>query len=155
MGFHWRLSGSKSPQVSGTLLSILTDLNNIVVWTVSTRSLISKSFSLCTNPSMTLPSVPITIGFTITFMSHSIFSSLARSRYLSHFRFLSVLPYGQSERQSLLFGRLSFLLTVTRSGHLADIRWSVCVSKAPETFVHFIFKAGFSVAHIPFFVWSN
>ena len=29
--FHWSLSGSKSPQVSRTLLSILTDLNNAVV----------------------------------------------------------------------------------------------------------------------------
>ena len=30
-GFHWRLSDSKSPQVSKTLLSILADLNNYVV----------------------------------------------------------------------------------------------------------------------------
>ena len=32
---HWSLSDSKFPQVSRTLLSILTDLNNAVVWTVS------------------------------------------------------------------------------------------------------------------------
>ena len=37
MVFHWSLSEMKSPQVSMTLLSILTDLNNIVVWMVSTR----------------------------------------------------------------------------------------------------------------------
>ena len=37
MVFHWSLSDSKSPQVSRTLLSILTVLNNAVVWLVSTR----------------------------------------------------------------------------------------------------------------------
>ena len=37
MVFHWSLSDSKSLQVSKTLLSILADLNNVVVWMVSTR----------------------------------------------------------------------------------------------------------------------
>ncbi len=32
---HWSLSDNKSPQVSGTLLSILTVFNNAVVWNVS------------------------------------------------------------------------------------------------------------------------
>ena len=41
--FYWSLSDSKSPQVSRNLLSILADLNNAVVWIVSTRPLISKS----------------------------------------------------------------------------------------------------------------
>ena len=40
---HWSFSDSKSPQVSRTLLSIQADLNNAVVWMVSTRPLISKS----------------------------------------------------------------------------------------------------------------
>ena len=34
MVFHWSLSDNKSPQVSRTLLNILTDLNNAVVWVV-------------------------------------------------------------------------------------------------------------------------
>ena len=66
MVFHWSLSESKSPQVSRTLLSILSDLNNIVVWIVSTHPLISKSFIPCTNPLVTLLSTPITIGISIT-----------------------------------------------------------------------------------------
>ena len=37
MVFHWRLSDNKSRQVSWTLLSILADLTNAVVWTISTR----------------------------------------------------------------------------------------------------------------------
>ena len=50
MVFHWSLNDSKSPQVYRTLLSIRTDLNNTVVWMVSTRSLISESFSPCKKP---------------------------------------------------------------------------------------------------------
>ena len=41
--FQSRLSNIKSPQVSWTLLSILVDLNNAVVWMISTHPLISKS----------------------------------------------------------------------------------------------------------------
>ena len=55
MVFHWSLSDSKSPQVSKTLLSNLADLNNVVVWLVPTRSLISRSSSPFINPSVTVP----------------------------------------------------------------------------------------------------
>ena len=49
MVFYWSLSDSKSPQESRTLLSILADLNNVVVWIVSSRPFISKFSSLdCT-----------------------------------------------------------------------------------------------------------
>ena len=48
MVFHWSLSDSKSPRDSRTLLSILADLNNAVVWMVSTCPLISKSSNSCT-----------------------------------------------------------------------------------------------------------
>ena len=60
---HRSLSGSKSPQVSRALLSILADFNNAVVWMVSTRPLISKSSSPYTNP--------ITISIAVTFIFHS------------------------------------------------------------------------------------
>ena len=43
--FHWSLSDSKYPQVSRTLHSILADLNNAVIWMISTYPLISKSSS--------------------------------------------------------------------------------------------------------------
>ena len=62
MIFYWSLSDNISPYVFGTLLSILTDLNNAVVWMVLTRPLISKSPNPCTNPLLTVPSVSITIG---------------------------------------------------------------------------------------------
>ncbi len=73
MVFHWSLRDSKSPQVSRTLLSILTVLNNVVVWMVSTRSPTSKSSGPFKNPSVTVPKAPITIGIIITFMFHSFF----------------------------------------------------------------------------------
>ena len=62
MVFHWSLSGTKSPQVSRTRLSILAVLSNAVVWIVSTRSPTSKSSRTFNNPLVTVPNAPITIG---------------------------------------------------------------------------------------------
>ena len=98
MVLHLGMSNSKSPQVSRILPSILADLNNAVVWMVCTRPLISKSSSLCINPLVTVPSVPVTIGITVTFMFHN-FSVLNRGLGTYLF-FLSVLPSGQPKRQS-------------------------------------------------------
>ena len=70
MVFHWNLSYSKFSQVSWTLLSILADLNNDVVWMISTRLLISSSSCPFTNPLVTVPSAPITVGITIVFFFH-------------------------------------------------------------------------------------
>ena len=83
--FHWSLSDSKSPHVSRTLSSILAILNNVVVWMASTRPPTSKSSSPFSNPLVTVPNAPITIGKIVTCMFHSFFNSLARSRYLSFF----------------------------------------------------------------------
>ena len=85
MVFHWSLSDIKSPKVSRTLLSILAVLNNAVVWIVSTRPPTSKSSSPLSNPLVTVPKAPITIGIIITCIFHSFFNSLARSRYLFFF----------------------------------------------------------------------
>ena len=85
MVFHRSLSDSKSPQVSRTILSILAVLNNAVVWMVSTRPPTSKSSSPFSNPLVTVPNAPVTIGINFTCMFHSFSSSLARSRYLSFF----------------------------------------------------------------------
>ena len=102
MVFHWSLSDRKSPQVYRTRLRILAVLSNAVVWIVSTRPPISKSSRPFNNSLVTVPKAPITIGTIVTFMFHSFFNSLARSRYLS---FFSLFTPGQQSRQ---FCRYSF-----------------------------------------------
>ena len=92
MVFPWSLSDSKFPQVSRTLLSILTNLNNAVVWMVSTCPLISKSSSSCINPLVTVPRTPITIGIIITFMLRSFqFPSKVQVLLFTFFLFYSVI----------------------------------------------------------------
>ena len=94
MVFRWRLSDSKSPQVSRTLLSILAVFNNAVVWVVSTRPLTSKSSRLFNNPLVTLPKAPVTIGIIVTFMFHSFFQFSSKVEVLislfTFFQFYSV-----------------------------------------------------------------
>ena len=84
-GFSLELSDSKSPQVSRTRRRILAVLSNAVIWIVSTRPLTSKSSRPFNNPLVIVPKAPITIGTIVTFMFHSFFNSLAKSRYLSFF----------------------------------------------------------------------
>ena len=70
MVFHWSLSDWNCSQVSRTLFSILTVLNNAVVWMISTRPT-SKSSSPFNSPLVTVPKAPITIDIIVTFIFHS------------------------------------------------------------------------------------
>ena len=87
MVFRWSLSDSKSPHVSKTLLSILADLSNAVVWVVSARPRISTYSRSFTNSLVTVPSSLFIIGNTVTFMIHNFFGFLARSKYMYLFSF--------------------------------------------------------------------
>ena len=69
LDFKWQ----KVSKCSRTFLSILTDLNNAVVWMISTRPLISKSSSSYHNPLVTIPRAPITNRITVTFMFYRVF----------------------------------------------------------------------------------
>ena len=130
MVFHWRLSNSKSPQVSRTLLSIQAVFNNAVFWMVSTRPPTSKSSRLINKPLVTVPNALITIGIIVTFMLHSFFNSLARSRYLSLFSHsFSFILWSAGTAESTIFFLLLSLIII-RSCHLVEIRWSVCMSKS-------------------------
>ena len=60
-------------------------LSNAVVWIVSIRPPISKSSRPFNNPLVIVPNASIIIGTIVTFMFHSFFNSLARSRDLSFF----------------------------------------------------------------------
>ena len=157
MVFHWSLSNSKSPQVSRTLPSILTVLNNAIVWMVSTCPRTSKSSSPFNNPLVTVPKAPITIGIIVTFRFHS-------SRYLSFFAhsFSFILWSARTAKSTTLqilyfffFFFFFFLLIIIRSGLLVEIRWSVCMSKSQKNlFVSFSGTAAWlCIYHL--FVWSN
>ena len=145
MVFHWSLSDSKSPQISRTRLRILAVLRNVVVWIVSTRPPTSKSSRPFNNPLVIVPNAPI-----FTFMFHSFFNSLARSRYLSFFslsfRFIlwSAGTAKSTILQILLF--LLLLLIIMRSGLLVGIGWSVLfmhlLSKAQNRFRKFLCDVG-------------
>ena len=132
MDFHWSLSDSKSPQVSRILLSILAVFNNAVVWMVSTRPPTSKSSRPFNDPLVTEPKAPVTIGTIVTFMFHCFFNSLARARYLSFFShsFSFILWSAGIAKLTILQILGFFLLIIIRSGLLAEIWWSVCVSKS-------------------------
>ena len=126
MDFHWSLSDSKSPQVFRTFLSILAVLNNAVVWIVSTRPSTSKSFRPFNSPLIIVPKAPIPIGTIVTFMFHSFFNSLGRSRYLSFFSHsFSFILWSAGTAKStillILFSFFFFLLIIIRSGLLAEI----------------------------------
>ena len=115
MVFHSSLRDSKTPQVPRTLLSILADLNNVLVWMVSNRPVISKSSSFCINPLVTVKRAPITIGMIVTFMFHSLFFCFfsipkqGPGTYPS-LGFLSILLCGQPGQQSPQFCKFYFFL---------------------------------------------
>ena len=155
MIFHWFLTDSKPPQVSRTLLSILAVLNNVVVWMVSTRPPTSTSSSPFSNPLVTVPNAPITIGTIDTFMFHSFFfNSLARSRYLSFFSHsFSFNLWSAGAANSTILQILSFLLIIIRSGLLAEIRWSVCCT--PWEFFRSVFHWSLSDYYFYYFIYFH
>ena len=130
MVFHWSLSDSKQFPVFWILFCILADLNNAVVWIVSTCPLISKSSSPCVNPLLTV----LKHLLQLVSASHSCssfyfsFPLQDRSTYLS-FHFLLILFGVQPRYLSPQFGKFIFFIII-RSVFLAEIRWYVCISKS-------------------------
>ena len=156
MVFHWSLSDRKSHQVSRTRLGILAVLSNAVVWIDSTHPPTSKSSRPFNNPLVIVPNVPITIGTIVTFMFHSFFNSLARSRYLSFyslsFRFIL---WSAGTAKSIILQILFSLLFIIRSGLLAWIRWSVWMLKSHRSLCESFSRTGAGLCIYHLFVWSN
>ena len=71
MVFNW--SVSKFPLVLMILLSNQTDLNDAVVWIISSRPPVFYYFNLLIKSLETVPSALIAIGISFTFMVHSYF----------------------------------------------------------------------------------
>ena len=156
MVFYWTLSDSRSPQVSRTPLRIRAFLRNAVVRIVSTRLPTSKPSRTFNNPLVVVPKAPITIGKIVTFMFHSFFNSLTRSRYLSllsiSFKFIL---WSAATAKSTILQFLFILLIIMRSGLLAGIRWSVCMLKSRRSLCESFSRTGVRLCIYHLFVWSN
>ena len=148
---QWGLSDSKSPQVSRTLLSILADLNNAVVWIVSIRPLISKSCRPFINPLETVPSVTTITDINDTFMFYNFIISRARFRYLFFFSLSFIFTLWSTGTVLSTIQQVSFfcwrLLGLVVGPRLDDPFVSqnpreVCVSHFPGGIYHF-------------FAWTN
>ena len=113
---------------------------------VAIRPLISKFFGPCISPLLTVRRALITIGITVTYMFHSFFYFLASSRYLSW----STGTTKSTNRQDTFF-----LLIIIRSGRLADVRWSVCISKSEKCLCVSFFTTDTRFCIYQLFVWTN
>ena len=129
MVFHWRLSDSKSPQVSRTRLSILAVLSNAVVWIVSYRPLTSKSSRPFNNPLVTVPNATITIGTIVTFMFHNFFKFSSKVRILL-FTFLQIYSVVRRDSKVNNFADSLSFVDYYKVWSPAGIRWSVCMLKS-------------------------
>ena len=85
---------------------------------VSTHPLISKFFSPCTNPLVSVPIAPITIGITVTFMFHNFFQFPSKVEVLillyAFFQFYSVVSQDKVYNLTSSFFFLLLLLIITR-----------------------------------------
>ena len=141
--FHGNLSDSKSPWVSRSLLSILANLTNSVVRIVSILPLISNFTSLFTSLwgsfqahllLLVLLSPPCS---TLSFFFFRLFLLFVFCLFVCFcflfFVFLAGFVYSSIFLTPLLCGPLEQkhnLWISTRSGLLAVLRWSVCISKS-------------------------
>ena len=84
------------------------------------------------------------------------FNSLARSRYLSLFSLnFNFTLWSAETAKSTILPVLSFLLIIIRSGRLAEIRWSVRISKSQWSLCVSFSRVYSGLCIYNLFVWSN
>ena len=144
----------KSPRLFSVFWQFSVMLLIFSTWPPTSKS--SRPFN---NPLVTVPNAPITIGIIALFKFHSFFSILkqAQGTYLS-FHIISILfcvQPGEQSRQLCRFSFFFFLLIIIRSGVLAEIRWSVCISKSHRSLCMSFSRTGarFCIYHL--LAWSN
>ena len=162
MVFYWSLRDRKSPQVSRTRLRFLAVLSNAVVWIVSTRLPTSKSSRSFNNPLVIVPNAPITI---FTFMFHSFFNSLARSRYLSFFSHsVRFILWSAGTAKSTILQILFFLFflfffffcwLLLCLVFWPRLGWSVCMLKSHRSLCVSFSRTGAVLCFYHLFIWSN
>ena len=149
MVFHMSSSDSKSTQVFWTLLSILADLHNAVVWVVSSSHFqiiqsLDQHFSVYTER--------IDYNWSHRHSQNSIvfFSFQARSRYLARISFsFNFILWSAGTAKSTI---RQFLFFVDYH-QVWSFDWDKVIyfyHKIPENFVRLIFQDGFWLAYIPF-----
>ena len=155
MVFHRRLCDSKSAQVSRSLLIILGEFNNAVVWMVSTRPPNSKSsrpfndiHSLCQKHQSQLVQSTLSCSLVSSILSPG------RDTCPS-FHILSVLFCGKPGSTVDNFAGSLFLVVIFRSAHLADIWRSVCMSKSHRGLCVSFSRTGAGLCIYHMLVWSN
>ena len=103
-----------------------------------------------------MPNTPITIGTIVTFMFHSFFNSLARSRYLSFFSLsFRFILWSAGTAKSTILQILFLLLIIMWSDLLAGIRWSVCMLKSHRSLCESFSRTGIGLCMYHLLVWSN
>ena len=147
---HWSLSDSKSPHVFMTLLSILADINNAILWMVSTRPLNSKLSSPFINSFGDSTDRTNYHWYNCHFHIPQFFQFPNKVKLLI-FLFVFFQFYSVVSQDSKVHNPTSslFLMTITRSGRLDEIRWSVCISKSQWSWCVSIFQVRFWVVLIP------
>ena len=110
----------------------------------------SKSSSTFSNPLVTVPNAPITLSIIVTIMFHCFFNSLVRSRYLSFFSHSFSFMLWPAR-----IAKSTILLTIIKSGFLAEIRWSMCMSKSYSSLCMSFSRTGAGLCIYHFFVWWN
>ena len=116
---------------------------------------ISKSSSSFNIHWVTVPRAPITIGITVTFMFHSFFNSLARSRYLSLFSFsFNFVLCSAETAKSTMLQVLVFFLDNCKVRRLGQIRWSVYMSKFHRNLCVSFSRTDAALCIYHLFVWS-
>ena len=89
-------------------------------------------------------------------MLHSFFNPLEKSRYLSFFsQSFNSTVWSVRTAKSTILQLLFFLLILIRSGRLAQICWSVYISKSQSSLCVLFSRidSGLCIHHL--FVWSN
>ena len=117
---------------------------------VPTHPPTSKSSSPFSNPSVTVPREPITIGIIVTVMFHSFFNSLARTTDLSFFShsFSFILSSAGT-------AKFTILQIIVSYGLLAEIRWSLCTSKSHRSLYVSFSRTAAELCIYHLFLWSN
>ena len=140
---------------SPALFSVFWDA---VVWMVSTCPPTSKSLSPFNNPLVTMPKASIMIGIIVTFLFHSFFQFSSKVQVLillfTFFQFYSVVSWDSKVHN--FASSLSFFLLITlRSGLLAEIWWSVCMSKSYRSLCVSFSRTDAGLCMYDLFVLSN